>query len=626
MFIPPHSFERLMPTFPRQGAASTQWQLSSPKDNKPVLLPFSSRPVIPVVFLPGVMATNLCKTSGKGKVVWEPPNMDSKGLGHLVKTLLKYLFKSSARRQEELNPNDSEVFYKGQVYPKQWTAEPVDNLYARGWGSVMRTAYHPIMEDLQIKLNAAAVQQNDSGSWWKKDALGRFSHPELPAPVTEEEVFALSKYRFDVWGGGYNWLQSNVDSAIDIINWLETELPRYYNLNGMPLLAKTKEGKIPIILVTHSMGGLVARSISELLQPESSLGAVDFAQKQLTTSARTIDVIGINHIAMPAEGAPKLYMHMRSGYPAPSGLILSRNSADFVAVSYRIKSTFELLPFRTYDNGKPWLFISENCKKCQFTACGHNRLSGAPSKSLELPKNGDAVTEIYKATHAFGLIPNHNLHLVYPYIRKEKVTEAQLKDARKEINENIDNAAFFQAILAEHYHHLSYIYWKNEGKSEKSPHTAENDEDYFSSGPVVWKGHAAYPEQPQTMPESTPRNPLRDYGIGLMIHGWEPETNGISDHRPRWSICDGFVPGDGTVDEVSGSAPRKIKLATMVTAHHKNLEPVRIHIAREGQQKVDSYSHQDVCNDQSVQWFSCYAIAKIVAKNVANIPTFFKKN
>jgi triacylglycerol esterase/lipase EstA (alpha/beta hydrolase family) len=74
------------------------------------------------------------------------------------------------------------------------------------------------------------------------------------------------------------------------------------------LLAITASGRKceKVILVTHSMGGLVARYYSELLDG-------DFGQK---------NILGIVHGVMPDRGAPMAYKRMKAGEAVPVGLVI----------------------------------------------------------------------------------------------------------------------------------------------------------------------------------------------------------------------------------------------------------------------------------------------------------------
>ncbi|CQH58823.1 Uncharacterised protein [Yersinia frederiksenii] len=71
--------------------------------------------------------------------------------------------------------------------------------------------------------------------------------------LTESEVKNSYDFLFPLHVFGYNWLQSNADSAKKLEEFIQATLATY---QGRLALNK-------VILVTHSMGGLVARHYSE---------------------------------------------------------------------------------------------------------------------------------------------------------------------------------------------------------------------------------------------------------------------------------------------------------------------------------------------------------------------------
>ncbi len=622
--------QRKVATSPWKGMDFGQWQLTpkasstegeSPQgqDKGPVLVPFSERPVIPVIFVPGVMASNLYHTKMK-KSVWQPPNVDWQGMCHTLGSLFKYLFKSAEERKEELDPDQTEVYRDGQITAD--AAESQDVLHERGWGTMMRTAYHPFMAKLQTVLNSAFPLFGIPGPWWQEGGLGLMDPPAASGgePVSEQDVRDLAGFRFEVWGGGYNWLRSNVDSAIELIERLEKELPDYYSQPGRSLLARTDDGKIPILLVTHSMGGIVARAMSNLLTE----GSVEGRLMQYSGSS-TLEILGVAHTALPALGAPTLYVNMRRGYGGITGVFLSRDAEDFVAIAHRVQATFELLPTKKYKNGEPWLFVSPNCGQCPVMEdCPEKdkrAVQGTPANSLALPTKKGPFEDIYKRGDAFGLIPDHNLHLTEPEKRKSEFEPAELEQIRGRIDRDLDKAEAFHDALAGYYHTPTYAYWKEVGEvpagDKADENTSEAQEDYYSYGDVVWQGPAVNPDDPASAPRDSPQQPLKDSGKGVMVHGAAPLDSYDFDRRKRWRFCASFVPGDATVDQRSGSAPKESGNVTAM--NHADLAPVRKRIREEEEAKVKSYDHQDICNDKSVQWYACYCIAKLVAKNKERI-------
>ena len=104
-------------------------------------------------------------------------------------------------------------------------------------------------------------------------------------PLTDDEFRRLGDYYYPVWACGYNWLDSNEVAADRLIKRINEVMDWY------------KKGKywIPmgkVIVVTHSMGGLVARRA---------------AQKAGD------NILGVVHSVLPVGGAPVVYRRFRGG-------------------------------------------------------------------------------------------------------------------------------------------------------------------------------------------------------------------------------------------------------------------------------------------------------------------------
>ncbi len=110
--------------------------------------------VIPVLFLPGIMGTNLRRIDNK-HVVWRPPNLDLEGGLDAIGQLFGYLFKTTKDRAGDLATASVEVDPSGPIDAGE-TGLPKNVLVARGWGALMRSSYHPFMGKLQHLLNELA--------------------------------------------------------------------------------------------------------------------------------------------------------------------------------------------------------------------------------------------------------------------------------------------------------------------------------------------------------------------------------------------------------------------------------------------------------------------------------------
>lgn len=103
-----------------------------------------------------------------------------------------------------------------------------------------------------------------------------------PVRIRVPELVARGGYRMPVHACGYNWLDSNKVAASRLAERID-ELMRQYGRNCQQ-----------VILVTHSMGGLVARRCAQLP------GMAD-------------KIAGVVHGVMPATGAPVAYRRCKVG-------------------------------------------------------------------------------------------------------------------------------------------------------------------------------------------------------------------------------------------------------------------------------------------------------------------------
>lgn len=220
---------------------------------------------LPVIFIPGIMGTNLRNKADKSKV-WRPPNglwpMDD--LFASIGALWTWYWRDAKARQRLLKAERVEVDDQGTIDVGQsGLSEEAARL--RGWGKVMRSAYNPVMGLMERRLDNI-VSRRELQAWWNDEALSppgdQGEEQGKVAPIDEEELLKASRYQFDVWCAGYNWLQSNRQSALDVRDYIEnTVLPFYQKEYG---LDPGQVSRMKVILVTHSMGGLVARALTQL--------------------------------------------------------------------------------------------------------------------------------------------------------------------------------------------------------------------------------------------------------------------------------------------------------------------------------------------------------------------------
>lgn len=207
-------------------------------------------------------------------------------------------------------------------------------------------------------------------------------------------------------------MQSNRDSGVRVADRITALIDRY-KAQGFECEK--------VIVVTHSMGGLVARA---LIHPE--MGKLQDK------------VLGIVHGVMPAIGAGAAYKRMRCGFEdaglmsmSPLASITAKVLGNFgpevTAVLGNARGGLELLPSQSYGNG--WL-------KMEY--------KGQTIKSL--PQRGDPYEEIYKLRNKW-----------YGLLREEWVNPANQKSAGFGRTAGfLDKAKAFHNAIKSTYHEQSY--------------------------------------------------------------------------------------------------------------------------------------------------------------------------
>lgn len=393
--------------------------------------------LIPIIFLPGIMGSNLrlnrdrqIRLKESHNVAWMP---DSKArMGWLAVA-------SNERRQLQLDPDASEVdCYDPVGNSTGSTNETSDERHGsvnapiptiidspllfddpvllrdsktkeqkakmRGWGEVFFGSYGVFLNTCETMLNTGDI----AGTWHA--VLNRnpmeWGGQNL-APLTLDDLTkTFAGTYFPVHAFGYNWLQSNRISALSIKAKL-VKLIDQYKREGFQCEK--------VIVVTHSMGGLVARA---LIHPD--IGGLETS------------ILGIVHSVMPAVGAPAAYKRMRCGFESDYGreLILGRAGWQVTPVLGNSPGGLELLPSGTY--GNEWLEV---------------RANGVLLTSL--PQNGDPYAEIYKRTDVW-----------YGLIREKWLNPALLPTSTFAATcRYLDQAKKFHQMIDATYHPVSYAHY-----------------------------------------------------------------------------------------------------------------------------------------------------------------------
>lgn len=542
--------------FDENGIPIVKAPLTDVDDKSPKNILAPSPYVIPVIFLPGIMGTNL-RTSGKdGKAVWRPPNADLRGIGEVFSALATYLFKDAADRKRELAKDAVEVDLGGPIDTAS-TGLPENILRERGWGGIMRSSYHPMMGRIQTKLSQLA-QCGALTKWAKehgKDTPVDWGEASGQSALNEDELMHAACYRFEVWAGGYNWLASNRDSGRAIKTLIEGTVLPWYKKNQI------RADKV--IVVTHSMGGLVSRSLTEIHGCSSVLGVV--------------------HGVQPATGAPATYKRMRAGFEGPAQVILGRDAGDVTAVLSGAPGGLELLPAFDYNDGKPWLKVSG--KK------GKNNEN--PKECLPLPREGaDPYTDIYSSTAWYGLVPEKNEGLIDPGKgTKNQSSTLTVSSSRVEFDETIQAVAKFHRNISGKYFDPTHVHYGHQGKKQGGVFGGNR----FTWGEVVWQGNIGSDFDPEAVVVA------KDDGNGGMVL-----ANGA-----KLAIADPDCPGDGTVPCYSGEAPGgKAGVASFFRHGQSDNQDA----PRQEYNHDFGYDHQDSYNDDRAVFATLYGIVKIAQK------------
>src|SRR5471032_1731527 len=315
--------------------------------------------VIPVIVIPGIMGTNLCATTdpnkeknrelAPGEPAWRPPNGTIAG-GLEVK---KWYGRTPGQRQRILDPATLDVDDSGDIdLSKMPTVAGFDAAQGRSrwWGEIHWESYGQLLYTLEHNLNSTFSPAYSQGSWqlqphwlavnawdrrdWNTSSTG------LAAPLTNAEFEKHAGFHFPVYACGYNWLLSNGESAKRLQQRVE-DIIQYWS--------SRKFDCKQVILITHSMGGLVGRACAKNIPGK---------------------IAGIVHGVMPAMGAPVCYRRITYGTETSSpsksmvgnekmvafAVIAGRTAAETTPVMATAAGPLELLPNHLYR--EPWLFVT----------------------------------------------------------------------------------------------------------------------------------------------------------------------------------------------------------------------------------------------------------------------------
>jgi pimeloyl-ACP methyl ester carboxylesterase len=496
--------------------------------------------VIPIIFLPGIMGTNLVDEDGKS--VWNPPNLDGVGpVFRAIGQLVSYSGTNAARRQRDLNPLTTQVDYSGEVNAEGSISKELAK--TRGWGALSRSSYQPMMSRLQKELNKI-MELGKTQVPWDVEAMREpadYGEQKKQKALTQENLKHAANYRFDVWGGGYNWIKSNRDSSVELIEYIEKTVLASY--------IKVSEKAEKVILVTHSMGGLVARAICNIHNYSKVLGVV--------------------HGVMPATGAAATYHHARCGYEGIASVILGRDAAEVIAVMGNSPGALELIPTPDYNGRKPWL-----------------KLGGMDDEGAQLPI-ADPYEEIYKNRAWYGLIPTQSESFLDP--GKMHLSSTSTNSGLSENEElsivsgfykKIDNVKQFHLDIFQKYPMPAYVHYGE-------------DSGLHTWATVHWKG--------SELPDFAAAELTKDNKNGKI-------SVGITSGSAQLEFGKAKQAGDGTVPATSGAAPGD---AGVIAIFRQGDQGTGTYVNTNKNGKSKGYDHQGSYSDVRAQWATLYSIVKI---------------
>jgi pimeloyl-ACP methyl ester carboxylesterase len=519
-----------------------------------------SNRVVPVIFIPGTMGTNLRVRRDvplppgyplrPGEPAWRPPNDDANAWLYAR----NWEQRTPKQRQLILHPDYVEVDDTGDLDIASCHLER-SVMRERGWGEIFNGSYGTLLFELQSHLEMTfrfdTLNQRHIRNRWKEIMLAMQAEPlqrwgvRSVAPLTEAELEKYAEYQYPIYACGYNWLESCGESAKrlerrieNIIAWWKT---RKHECNQ-------------VILVTHSMGGLVARACAKRIPDK---------------------VLGVIHGVMPALGAPLAYRRLACGTecqnPANDTLdnykagkfadIAGRRPEDTTPVLSVSPGALELLPNKLHP--RPWLHVSV----LQGQAAGARR--GTTSDCLQLPNESQPNPyDLYRDMHSWYRLINPRL------ANPANLYQGSGGGVARKIRDAIYAAETFHDWLGEYYHPTTFGYYGA-------------DKTHLAYDRIRWVAHE---------PGSSPTIPITASNIRAakyQTHGPDGARKVEVEGRRglTFSVDQPESAGDDTVSQQSGAGPSG-KVKQLFATH--------------------GYSHQESYRNHDAILLTCYCIVKVV--------------
>lgn len=493
-------------------------RLTSKDQTDPVQLHVGVVNVLPIVFVPGVMGSNLKVKGGQAKV-W---NLDS-----ILGIAWDKNGQTAGIRQKLLHPDRTEVDVKGSVPSVEIgsvvlrEASDLEARYRdRGWGEVAKISYQDFLIFLEDTLNGYRKGMPENTTVEAKiaalmalradDPSNQAWRPEKgPAESASGSFAHLRQWVFPVYACGYNWLEDNAIAAQRLQQRIDQAIAQHNNAS-----ARCEQ----VIVITHSMGGLVARACQQLPGMEAKIA-------------------GIVHGVMPADGAPVAYRRCKLGVAEENfgaGLVIGKSGQEVTAVFAQAPGALELLPTHRYASG--WLEIR-----------------GPDGKTVQktLPVS-DPYEEIYARRDRWWALVKEE------WLSPKEGVPITWSDY---LNTYLDKAKrFHKTLTLNSYHPNTYAFYG-----------ADNRNKTRSFERIVWqmtrgKGADDKVPSPEAVYDMSPQQVQLD-GVNPEYVGWkqtalsEAQFDGSAEFRveetSQWELRAGLADGtgDGTVPARSGRSP-----------------------------------------------------------------------
>ncbi|MFP3276230.1 MAG: alpha/beta hydrolase, partial [Paraburkholderia sp.] len=467
------------------GSSYGTFTLTPASDTRRKELLCDVRPIIPVIFLPGVMGSLLADKETGDELFFAPNTDGMLGSAGALPALLGLWFKSASSREKQFDPSLAAVTPLGPInvgkHGKNDTADQfVDEAEARrrGWGSVHRTSYHPVLAWLEEQLNQPMLLGKAHGAWVEPDPEGEkwTLKPVIGTDPADYGAFGagekitldsavfkhFAKYRYRVYAIGYNWLQSNSDSGQQVVegsDYYDPKTKKTTRLMGIKeICAENDSGKA--IILTHSMGGLVARMAIAMHGAEGLMH-------------------GCFNNVQPATGAPVAAKRFRTGGGNEGGLnsfingsLVGRDAGEFVSVMANAPGPLELIPMPDYNNGEPWWVFS--------------RING--EVVMQLPKDGDAYNDIYTNSKWYGLLPDVSLLDPAGTVKKQLEKGGGRETVASNFKITIKNVVIKQGQIKNIYHKKTYAAYNGNGPLKEKSQAGTATESGAKNKPGIEKG------------------------------------------------------------------------------------------------------------------------------------------